>query len=691
MLGSTPGQAQITLSLITFLFIVSLADCYPSRSTRSPDHGPDSANAQKNFNIQKSPLPVFLSFDSPSPFLRRHVAISTSFARSELYGPLAWIADMAMTKYAAERLPTSLKIYSMRSGHQFGTLPRDIIRPSDQLARDIRSATLYEDDAGAMIDLVILGSCEADLERFGPDLLKAWDERPHNKKFMLTCGVHNDQTTDWFKYIPEWSRCGSLRVIPMSNHIIDYFHSMFKTFADQTGVEAQHQSPYKYIKTDVPCSAVLQDDYQQERMNYERIFHDLTRLLREDSQGWGYSWSAQERKYVADNASLQPPFVFHLIGAGEISVPSELQGVVVKNAGLDTSFYELSQSIDLVVPAFLNRECRRRQASSAVYSAAMSHIPLLTTQDLLKCYPHLTSEGVILRPSTISEMEAIGLFRGAKVNGAQITEVSKEGRQSPIRFNDHSVGLDVSSELAEDSPSAVVFTSLKHHWQVVRNAREQEMGLPIQKEDFILLYSTARTTTLTPQIIVEAFRKTGTYPINRAAVSEEQMAPSTETALFTSFPADLASPIKAVLAANWFPVHPQTLSDGAESSLGGELTITSNNGISDNPFKIHDPSQYTLSKWAKTMNFLLEKTSASFLAKPKGELTGGETIPKPVFEWPGHDLLPDWNVPRRLPTPPALTLLRELGKSKSFSDVLESCLETANAQLILAHLDIARL
>ncbi|KIO18048.1 hypothetical protein M407DRAFT_84348, partial [Tulasnella calospora MUT 4182] len=91
----------------------------------------------------------------------------------------------------------------------------------------------------------------------------------------------------------------------------------------------------------------------------------------------------------------------------------------------------------------------------------------------------------------------------------------------------------------------VVFASLKRHWQAVRDAREQETGLPVRKEDFILLYSAARTATLTTQLIIEAFRKTGAYPVNRGAVSTEQMVPSTETAHFTPFPAYLASPVKA--------------------------------------------------------------------------------------------------------------------------------------------------
>lgn len=237
----------------------------------------------------------------------------------------------------------------------------------------------------------------------------------------------------------------------------------------------------------------------------------------------------------------------------------------------------------------------------------------------------------------------------------------------------------------------VVFASLKRHWQAVRDARERETGLPIRKEDFILLYSAARTATLTPQIITEAFRKTGLYPVNRSAVSSEQMAPSTESARYAAFPADLASPVKAVLAANRYPVRPQTLSAGAEGSISGELTETDGRTTPVNPFDTNDPSLYTPSKRAKTMNFLLEKTSASFLVEKRGQLTSDKTIPKPVFERPENTLAPDWSVLQVIPTPSPTILQAQLGKAKAFTDVLESCLETANAQLILAHLEIERL
>ncbi|KAG9023775.1 hypothetical protein FS837_005637, partial [Tulasnella sp. UAMH 9824] len=76
--------------------------------------------------------------------------------------------------------------------------------------------------------------------------------------------------------------------------------------------------------------AVLQGTYD-ENGDFERIFHDLARLLREDSQGWGYKWSAQDRKYVVDQTTRYPPFVLHLVGRDTIKVPSELRDVVVNS------------------------------------------------------------------------------------------------------------------------------------------------------------------------------------------------------------------------------------------------------------------------------------------------------------------------------------------------------------------------
>ncbi|KAG8929800.1 hypothetical protein FRC01_003756 [Tulasnella sp. 417] len=379
---------------------------------------------------------------------------------------------------ASRQLPTSVKIYSNNKEgfisllQRIGMLPSDIMQSRDQFERDIRSSNLFKDDVGAMIDLVVLGTCEVDMDNLGPDLLKAWDERPLDKKFMLVCIVHNGHTTDWFGDIAEWSRRSAFRVVPISDHVADYFRDMFNIWAESKD-PAERLSLYEYIQVDphysisnftnfplkpktyladVPCSAALQGTYQQMRRDYARVFKDLSRLLREDPRGWGYQWNTRERKYDVDKTAPHPPFVLHLVGSGEMTVPTELQDVVVKDINLDAvSFYKLIQSMDIIVPSFSVRGGYLfHQASSTVHTAVMNRVPLLVTRPMLKAYPFLTAEGTILRPMALSEMEAIGLFRGAKVT-AEVTgrEVPEGAVKPPFRFNDLSAA-EMPPKLAGD-------------------------------------------------------------------------------------------------------------------------------------------------------------------------------------------------------------------------------------------------
>lgn len=100
---------------------------------------------------------------------------------------------------------------------------------------------------------------------------------------------------------------------------------------------------------------MLQGNYQHGVGDYKRILDDLERLLQgttsrwnkravylvantfgipEDARGWGYKWSAQERKYVADQTAPRPPFVLHLVHRGQITIPTELQNVIIKHTDL---------------------------------------------------------------------------------------------------------------------------------------------------------------------------------------------------------------------------------------------------------------------------------------------------------------------------------------------------------------------
>lgn len=252
----------------------------------------------------------------------------------------------------------------------------------------------------------------------------------------------------------------------------------------------------------------------------------------------------------------------------------------------------------------------------------------------------------------------------------------------------------------------VVFSSLKHHWQVIRDARERNTGIPVKKEDFIALYSQARTATLSAKLIIKAFEKTGAHPINRNAITAEQMAPSYETSLQTIFPAHLTSPVKAVLAAH-HTIH--TASQPAITSCTASvITHSSHPDTSSSlplppaaPSAEFDPALYSPSKRALRMDFLLGQTSANYLVAMPGTGVGDVVgaIPDAVYERPEADLYPDWSILRaQMPLLGSSTqkafanrLLTEIGRAKVFSGVLESALQASNAQLVLAHLEITRL
>ncbi|KAG8898938.1 hypothetical protein FRC01_010717 [Tulasnella sp. 417] len=77
----------------------------------------------------------------------------------------------------------------------------------------------------------------------------------------------------------------------------------------------------------------------------------------------------------------------------------------------------------------------------------MNNVPLLATRAILEAYPYLTAEATILRPFALSEMETIGLFRGAKVTAQAVGASSGTGK--PLNLDDLS-SPDASLKLAGD-------------------------------------------------------------------------------------------------------------------------------------------------------------------------------------------------------------------------------------------------
>ncbi len=343
-----------------------------------------------------------------------------------------------------------------------------------------------------------------------------------------------------------------------------------------------------------------------------------------------------------------------------------------------------------------------------------------------------------------------------KNNLTRVLMVDGHASHCSLAFLDLAVKLDIivvsyppHTTHALQGLDVVIFSALKHHWQLVRDARERGSGLPVKKEDFLSVYAHARMATLTEAMIKEAFRKTGAYPVNRNAISAAQMVPSQEGSLQTVFPADLSSPVKAVLAAHHTLMHPAPRplippdgepeegngndGDGDGSSGDGEggssnatapsptiIRPSLNLGLANPPpepplavprapINVFDPALYTPSKRARAMNFLLERTSANHLTRPAIALIPGAAlpgsftsagIPEPIFERPSTDLRPDWSVLESTLVSEVssvkgreavMKLLTEMGRSKAFAGVLESCLAASSAQLVLAHMELARL
>lgn len=164
MLKSAPKQAIIIFLIVTSLVLLSLAPLHSSFSVGSQLLGPGDASSEDAPTTQ---IPLSLSTADLSPFLSRHVAVAKSFAHSEVYEPFASTLHPAMATSAARQLPASLKIYASKGSivsllQRVGIFPFGSMRPSEQLAKDICSSTLYKDDPGAMIDLIVLGTCGVD-------------------------------------------------------------------------------------------------------------------------------------------------------------------------------------------------------------------------------------------------------------------------------------------------------------------------------------------------------------------------------------------------------------------------------------------------------------------------------------------------------------------------------------------------
>lgn len=85
----------------------------------------------------------------------------------------------------------------------------------------------------------------------------------------------------------------------------------------------------------------------------------LIGLFLDNSEAWGYRPLGYDRDvYEPLPNSGYEPFQLHLIGDGHLDIPKALSNVIYIHNGLNyTDFYAFMQSMDVVIPAFVNMDC----------------------------------------------------------------------------------------------------------------------------------------------------------------------------------------------------------------------------------------------------------------------------------------------------------------------------------------------
>lgn len=131
-------------------------------------------------------------------------------------------------------------------------------------------------------------------------------------------------------------------------------------------------------QSSVLSRAVIQGSFTNSRRDYPNIFRDLVAELErkllpyfhfflvielreiDDAPAWGYRPLARDRDVFEPILGEQAePFKLYLIGEGRLDIPKSLEHVVVVQKDLNyTEFYAFMQSMDVVIPAFVNFQCK---------------------------------------------------------------------------------------------------------------------------------------------------------------------------------------------------------------------------------------------------------------------------------------------------------------------------------------------
>ncbi|KDQ54542.1 hypothetical protein JAAARDRAFT_38216 [Jaapia argillacea MUCL 33604] len=410
---------------VVFLGVLWTGHSWFSQSEPHPSESPILVSAPQ------VPVP---NADDFYPVRRRVAVATTFFAHMDVYLSLTHTLQTVLDVHGG-----SVDVYAWTPfGYGFQEIVDELhlyhgdVMSPDLLYPAMRSRKLYPEEEGAMIDTLVLGTCELDLSQTADALLEIWDARPADKKFTIVCIVHNALDTNWHRHILPFAQRSSIRLVAISDHVAETFRRIMQGLAD-----AQVDSPgYEYVDVDVyvpvldlPSTrflpfvdasrrtlsqVVIQGFFDALRRNYNRVFDDLIASLEEDPQVWGYlPLSAGQTAYEPDLELDSWPFNLNIVGTGYMEIPPILANVVRVRTELPyPEYYALMQKMDIVLPAFGGSTYYQEMASSTVAMAVECNVPLLVTQRFKDAYVYANdSRVVVTRPQGLSDVAALKALR----------------------------------------------------------------------------------------------------------------------------------------------------------------------------------------------------------------------------------------------------------------------------------------
>ncbi|KAF9533596.1 hypothetical protein CPB83DRAFT_845535 [Crepidotus variabilis] len=371
-------------------------------------------------------------------FKHNHIALASSFEwwHYDVFVPVARSVEHVLGRQDSSRLyvvnPYHLGEYGFNEvlnttgiyhGEQFNY---------NNLVDDMSATSLFPSDPGAMIDVVVLGTCEFDMPYWSEKLLPVWDARPKDKRFTIVCIAHHIKDERTYVKVEEWASRGALRYLTLSEHVSKamYTHVRQKynessplfPLSEKLKVDVHIpilplvDTPRERLSPRKLSNVVIQGLLEAARRNYKTIMEDLTRALKEDPGLWGYLHPLEGTvEFRPDPTPDASPFHLHLLGSFRDfdQVPAELKHVVILHKDLQyLPYFELMQSMDIVLPAFSTHHYYDEKASSTVVMSIQCNVPILVSRRFRGAYNFADDDRILItRPEVMSDVAALRALR----------------------------------------------------------------------------------------------------------------------------------------------------------------------------------------------------------------------------------------------------------------------------------------